>query len=86
MAYYILPSMLSSCIVPVVEVHALLPVTTGELEDPMLLPLPRSRSLPESLPIDVPPVVPPPSVPPAEAILLVVVILTGTLKYKVFDR
>ena len=78
--------MLSSCIVPVVDVQALLPVTIGELEDPILLPLPRSRSLPESLPIDVPPVVAPPSFPPAEAILLVVVILTGTLKYRLVNE
>ena len=75
-----IPSILSSCKVPDVEETALLPVTTGEFDEPMLLPLtlPLSPSLPESLPV------PPPSFPPAEAILLVVVILTGTLKYEPF--
>ena len=66
-----IPSILSSCKVPEVEETAL----PGELEEAILLPLtlPLPVSLPESLPV------PPPSFPPAEAILLVVVILTGTL-------
>ena len=72
--------MLSSCNVPVADADACWPPgTIGELDDAMLLPpeLPLSRSVPEGVAVD-----PPPSFPPAEAILLVVVILTGTLNYE----
>ena len=72
--------MLSSCNVPVADADACWPPgTIGELDDAMLLPpeLPLSRSVPEGVAVD-----PPPSFLPAEAILLVVVILTGTLNYE----